>query len=79
MTTFRFRYIASLAWGSDIFAYLGIVSDVLLITLTRLRVIKLTEIATLSLEMLFAIVAELGFITMKELGVIGKVILINWV
>jgi hypothetical protein len=39
-------------------------SDVLLVTLTRLRVIKLTEIATLSLEMLFAIVAELDLITM---------------
>ena len=62
--SFRFLYMASLALGSDIFAYLGIVSDVLLVTLTRLRVIKLTEIATLSLEMLFAIVAELDLITM---------------
>jgi hypothetical protein len=40
------------------------VSDVLLVTLTRLRVIKFAKVATLRLEMLFAIVAELDLITM---------------
>jgi hypothetical protein len=52
---------------------------VLLLTLTRLRVIKLAIVATLNLKVLFTIVAELNLITMDESLIISKVILINWV
>ncbi len=49
----------------------GGVSDVLLVTLARLSVVKLAEVATLSLKVLIAIVAELDLATMDKLGVIS--------
>ena len=55
----------------------GGVSDVLLVTLARLSVVKLAEVAPLSLEMLVAIVTELDLATMDKLSVISQIVLIN--
>jgi hypothetical protein len=49
----------------------GGVSDVLLVTLARLSVVKLTEIAPLSLKVLVAIVTELALATVDKLSVIS--------
>ena len=49
----------------------GGVSGVLLVTLTRLSVVKLAIVATLSLKVLVAIVAELYLSAMDKLSVIS--------
>ena len=49
----------------------GGVSGVLLVTLTRLSVVKLAIVATLSLKVLVAIVTELDLATMDKLSVIS--------
>jgi hypothetical protein len=55
----------------------GGVSDVLLVTLARLSVVKFAIVATLSLKVLIAIVTELDLATMDKLGVISQIVLIN--